>query len=80
MTFRFRPLWNRVRNLIPVLLLLAGMAGCAPVPAEARVGLDSFAPLVKKVLPAVVNIAVTETISRGSAMQMPPELLSLIHI
>ncbi len=74
MTIRFRPLWNRVWTLFPVLLLFAGIAGCAPVPAQARVGLESFAPLVKKVLPSVVNIAVTETINRGSAVQMPPEL------
>ena len=74
MTIRFRPLWNRCWKMIPALMLLGVMTGCAPVPAQARVGLDSFAPLVKKVLPAVVNIAVTETVSRDSAIQLPPEL------
>ncbi|MGA9867373.1 MAG: trypsin-like peptidase domain-containing protein [Acetobacteraceae bacterium] len=36
---------------------------------------DSFAPLVRKVLPSVVNIAVTETITAGSVLsELPPEL------
>ena len=36
---------------------------------------QSFAPLVKKVLPAVVNIAVTEVITGGDMLaQLPPEL------
>ena len=36
---------------------------------------DSFAPLVKQVLPAVVNIAVTETVSGGEVLSdLPPEL------
>ena len=74
MTSRFRPFWRRSWNLIALLVLLGGIGACAPVPAQARVGMDSFAPLVKKVLPAVVNISVTETVGRDSAAQLPPEL------
>ena len=44
-------------------------------PALARVGPDSFAPLVKRVLPAVVNIAVTETVAGNDPLdQLPPEI------
>jgi serine protease Do len=44
-------------------------------PANARSAPDSFAPLVKKVLPAVVNIAVTEASSnRDLLRELPPEL------
>ncbi|HTW27373.1 MAG TPA: trypsin-like peptidase domain-containing protein [Acetobacteraceae bacterium] len=58
------------------------MPGCTPVSARAQepvlsgvVAPMSFAPLVKKVVPAVVNIAVTEDISTGEAVaQIPPEL------
>ena len=50
-------------------------AGCTPQSAIARATPDSFSPLVKKVLPAVVNIAVTETVSGGDMLsQLPPEL------
>lgn len=57
-----------------VLLLIAACAA-APQGAIARSAPDSFAPLVKHVLPAVVNIAVTETVSSGDALgQLPPEL------
>ncbi len=62
------------------LALALVLAGCGPLPApaaapEARVTLPSFAPLVHEVLPAVVNIAVTETV-HGTDMldQLPPEL------
>jgi serine protease Do len=50
-------------------------AGCA-APADARTGPDSFAPLVKRVLPAVVNIAVVETVAPGSdaLAMLPPEI------
>jgi serine protease Do len=74
MTIRARSQWSRLPKLLLLLLLLGGMTGCAPIPAQARVGLDSFAPLVKKVLPSVVNIAVTETVGRDSSIQLPPEL------
>ena len=44
----------------------------APSPARRP---DSFSPLVKRVLPAVVNIAVTETVSGGDVLRdLPPEL------
>jgi serine protease Do len=43
--------------------------------ASARSAPESLAPLVKKVLPAVVNIAVTETVTGGDvAGDLPPEL------
>jgi serine protease Do len=55
------------------LLLLA--SACSPQAASARAAPESLAPLVKKVLPAVVNIAVTETVSSGDMLsQLPPEL------
>ena len=59
-------------------LILIGLAtllsACSAAPARSRVALESFAPLVKQVLPAVVNIAVTETVGPDSAAPMPPEL------
>jgi len=60
-----------VRHLtILVLTLLLG--GCAAI---ARGAPDSFAPLVKKVLPSVVNIAVTEAApNRDLLRDLPPEL------
>jgi serine protease Do len=49
-------------------LLLAGAAA-------ARVGPESFGPLIKQVLPTVVNIAVTETVSGADPFAaLPPEL------
>lgn len=55
------------------LLLLA--AACASPPATARGAPDSFAPLVKKILPAVVNIAVIETATqRDPLADLPPEI------
>src|SRR5271165_1587692 len=51
------------------LLQLAGP------PASARVGPDSFAPLIKQVLPTVVNIAVTESVAGNDPLaQLPPEI------
>ncbi|MFL5288163.1 MAG: trypsin-like peptidase domain-containing protein [Rhodopila sp.] len=51
------------------------LSSCGPQTALARATPDSFAPLVKKVLPAVVNIAVTETVSGGDMLgELPPEL------
>jgi serine protease Do len=50
-------------------------ASCSPESARARGAPDCLAPLVKKVLPAVVNIAVTETVSGGDMLsELPPEL------
>ena len=60
--------------LIRLAVLTAALllSGCA---ANARGAPDSFAPLVKKVMPAVVNIAVTETTSNRDLMRdLPPEL------
>ena len=48
---------------------------CSPQPASARAAPQSLSPLVKKVLPAVVNIAVTETVSGNDVLgKLPPEL------
>jgi serine protease Do len=56
------------------MLLVTACAG-ATGGAIARSAPDSLAPLVKKVLPAVVNIAVTETVSGGEMLnELPPEL------
>src|SRR5690242_6808824 len=58
-----------------VLSLALMLSACGQQIALARPTPDSFAPLVKKVLPAVVNIAVTETVSGGEMLsQLPPEL------
>ena len=66
--------WHRFcRSLVLSMLLLA--SACAPQPASARSAPESLAPLVKKVLPAVVNIAVTETVSSGDMLnELPSEL------
>ncbi len=54
------------------LVLACMLGGCA---ANARGAPDSFAPLVKRVLPAVVNIAVTEAVTgRDLLRDIPPEL------
>lgn len=60
-------------------LLLSGCANSGtpggPFAANAMAGLPSFAPLVHRVLPAVVNIAVTETVPGADATAaLPPEL------
>ncbi|HJS85366.1 MAG TPA: trypsin-like peptidase domain-containing protein [Acetobacteraceae bacterium] len=72
-----RPAWLHPRGLVLGLALLA--SACAVTgPSEtvsARAVPESFAPLVKKVLPSVVNIGVTETVSAGSILrELPPEL------
>ena len=60
----------------PILALALFLGACASAPgAIARGAPDSFSPLVKKVLPAVVNIAVTETVTGGEVWaEMPTEL------
>ena len=59
-----------VRFVTLLIVLLAG--GCA---ANARGAPDSFAPLVRKVLPTVVNIAVTEAAPKTDLYRdLPPEL------
>ncbi len=56
-------------------LLLAAALLSPALPALARSGPDSFAPLVKQVLPSVVNIATTETVAQRYPLAMlPPQL------
>jgi serine protease Do len=60
-----------------VLALALVVSACTSVPgsAIARSAPESFSPLVKRVLPSVVNIAVTETVSGGEVLsELPPEL------
>ncbi len=59
-----------------ILALATLVSACAVAPgAVARGAPDSFAPLVKRVLPSVVNIAVTETVSGGDVFgELPSEL------
>ncbi len=65
----------RLRMLTLGLALMVAACGGLPADAVARGAPDSFSPLVKKVLPAVVNIAVTETVSgRDIAAELPAEL------
>ena len=58
-----------------IALATAAAVGGSRV-AAARVGPDSFAPLVKRVLPAVVNIGVIETQPQGDdpLSLLPPEI------
>jgi len=64
-----------LRGLLLTAALLASACATAPSGASARAAPDSFAPLVKKVLPAVVNIAVTETVGGNElANALPPAL------
>jgi serine protease Do len=59
----------RQAAILTIFLLLGGCT------ADARSSPDSFAPLVKKVLPSVVNIAVTEAApNRDLLRDLPPEL------
>jgi serine protease Do len=70
-----RPLRDQLRALAAIALLLVAACTAAPYGAVARSAPDSFSPLVKRVLPAVVNIAVTETVSGNDvAADLPPEL------
>ena len=61
---------------MPTRRFMLGAAFAAvPLIAFARSGPDSFAPLVKQVLPSVVNIAVTESVApRGPVPFLPPQL------
>ena len=53
----------------------AGAVLVAASSAQARTGPESFAPLVKRVLPSVVNIAVTETVPGNDPLAfLPPGL------
>ncbi len=61
--------------ILALVLLVTACTAVAPGDAVARGAPESFSPLVKRVLPAVVNIAVTETITGGEALaELPPEL------
>jgi serine protease Do len=63
------------RGLLLVLVLFVTACTGTPGSAIARSAPESFSPLVKRVLPAVVNIAVTETVSGGQVLsELPPEL------
>ncbi len=61
-----------------ILAAAASAAGLAALPgrAGARTALQSFAPLVKRVMPTVVNIAVTETVAAANdpLSMLPPEV------
>lgn len=66
--------WLRLHQSV-ILGLFLLLAACSPQSASARGAPDSLSPLVKKVLPSVVNIAVTETVSGGDMLsELPPEL------
>jgi serine protease Do len=58
---------------LPVLALAALLLASPPAPAA---GPDSFAPMIKRVLPAVVQIRVTETVAaqEDPLSFLPPEL------
>jgi serine protease Do len=65
----------RALTLAPLLLVSACAIPQTQHAADIQAVPDSFAPVVKKVLPSVVNIAITETVSGGDVMaQLPPEL------
>src|SRR5205085_8425863 len=51
----------------------AGDAGSPPSSAAQAVPQHSFAPLVKRVLPAVVNISVTEKAGTDAMSEQTPE-------
>jgi serine protease Do len=66
--------WRRLSQSVFLGAALLASA-CSPQQASARAAPESLSPLVKKVLPAVVNIAVTETLSSGDMLsELPPEL------
>jgi serine protease Do len=66
--------WQQISRSL-LLSLALSVSACTPQSASARAAPDSLAPLVKKVLPSVVNIAVTETVSGGDVLgELPPEL------
>ncbi len=64
-----------VRSALLLLALVAAGCSSGSPPADARGAPESFAPLVRQVLPAVVNIAVTERVAANDQLgQLPPEL------
>lgn len=69
------PRLDPIARILPLVLALILSACAAAPPAAARGAPDSFAPLVRRVLPAVVNIAVVEAAgSRDPLADLPPEL------
>ncbi len=69
----------RIRAVLTATALM--LSGCSGFPAQAQPPLRaggaapfSFAPLVKRVVPAVVNISVTEGRTPGDPASIPPEL------
>jgi serine protease Do len=61
--------------LLRAVAMLGLVVGLAASPAAARTGPESFAPVVKRFLPAVVNIAVTESVAGPDpSALLPPEL------
>jgi len=67
---------NAMRRNALALALLAGIAaaGTAHTQPLVQTGPLSFAPLVRRVVPAVVNIAVRMNVADPSAAAVPPEL------
>src|ERR1700679_4106395 len=66
------PLMPQAARHVAILVVILLLGGCT---ANARGAPDSFAFLVKKVLPSVVNIAVTEAApNRDMLKDLPPEL------
>jgi serine protease Do len=57
-----------------ILLLVAGFGAPAGAQPLVQTGPLSFAPLVRRVVPAVVNIAVRMNVDDPAAAAMPPEL------
>jgi serine protease Do len=67
--------WTRTPGAPLALVLLLAACAASPPVAVARATPESFSPLVKRVLPSVVNIAVTESVSGKDLMsEVPPEL------
>jgi serine protease Do len=54
-----------------VLIALALVTVWTPTPADARAAPDSFADLVEKLLPAVVNISTTQKVAGRSSEDLP---------
>src|SRR5208337_3409355 len=67
--------WRCTPGALLALALLLAACAAAPPAAVARATPESFSPLVKRVLPSVVNIAVTETVTGKDLLsEVPPEL------
>ena len=76
-TTRPRIATDRLARAAGALLLAAGLVTCAPAFAD---GPNSFAPLVRRVQPAVVNIRVTETVAAEDPFaSLPPEIQQLFR-